>query len=224
LRQHHPALPASPHPHWGCRAGDQLLRLRKKLDFAVTAEADLTLWPRPRSRFARETSASAASCRARRRVPRIQMLAPDERAISAISASPAFASPAQGRALIMAARSQVRLRARNNAAPRRSKWPPASRTDQAAAAVDTKHIASPVRCCNSRDNACVTRTKNGCGSISGASVAALDRKTRSDRCRWNNSARRRHLAHGEHDQAAVALGESRFGGNSLPRAASCRNT
>ena len=61
------------------------------------------------------------------------MLAPDEGAIYEIGASPALGSPAQGLALIMAARSQVAFAHVRRAAPKRSRSPPASRRDPAAA-------------------------------------------------------------------------------------------
>src|SRR5467141_3683581 len=90
-------------------AGDQLLGLRKKLDFAETTEADLDVvaldrdlaLPAKRLHLPLHV-VHVGECR------EIQMLAPDERRDFRDQRLAGFCVAGAGRALIMAARSQVR--------------------------------------------------------------------------------------------------------------------
>ena len=73
--------------------------------------------------------------------------------------------------------------------------------------VDAKHVAVAGALLQQPRQACVTRTKNGCGSISGASVGAagIEKHDQVDVAGIIQLARP-HLAHREHDQAAIVLG------------------
>ena len=90
-------------------AGDQSLGLREKLDLADAAVLDLDVvsldgnLALPAKRL--HPPLHLVDVGERRE---IQVLAPDQRRDTASNASPALASPAQARALIIAARSQVR--------------------------------------------------------------------------------------------------------------------
>ena len=109
-RQHLQGLERRPHPQFRMpAAGDQLLGLREELDFADAAAPDLDIVA-----LDRDLALSAIGLHLPLHVVHvgkgreIQMLAPDERRDVRQQGLAGLASPAQGRALIMAARSQVR--------------------------------------------------------------------------------------------------------------------
>ena len=189
-------------------AGDELLGLDEEFDFANAAAAELDVVA-----FDRDDAVTAKGMDlplhlvdvGKRR--EVEIFAPDEgRELARAARSPATRSPAQTRALIMAARSQLLAAALVIVERRRHRDRDLGRGRIGTQPhIDAKHVAvvrcAPAAAGSSRRVKAAQRKRRVRRPAANAGASRVEKHDEVDVARIIEFARP-HLAHGEHDQAA----------------------